>query len=186
MMVAVTGAAGFLGGAVIREAISESIRVRALARVTGSSPKVLNENVEWIFGDVRDPQVLPRLLIGCDAVIHLASAGVQQLDDLRFAVERDLPALMSLLAASIKMGIRRVILAGSCMEYGKTGSEIGERGLRECDPLMPINAYAIAKVAGFDIARNFAELFGVELVVLRPFHLYGLGESISRLVPSVI
>ena len=69
--VAVTGATGFIGGAIVRSLLDDGWRVRALVRPT-SFDKPLPVEVERISGSLTDTAALKELLSGCDAVVHCA------------------------------------------------------------------------------------------------------------------
>lgn len=68
VLVAVTGATGFVGQALLDRAAGGGIELRALAR----QPQAERPGVAWIGGDLADRDALDRLLAGAEAVIHLA------------------------------------------------------------------------------------------------------------------
>src|SRR5438445_7599900 len=84
--VLITGGAGFIGSHLANELIKNGYRVRALdslcPQVHGEGarrPVYLNPEVELHVGDVRNPDVVQRALIGMDAVYHfVAAVGVGQ------------------------------------------------------------------------------------------------------------
>jgi nucleoside-diphosphate-sugar epimerase len=67
-VIAVTGATGFVGQAVLEEAAKQGVNIRALAR-REQAPR---EGVEWVRGDLADRAALAALVAGADAVIHIA------------------------------------------------------------------------------------------------------------------
>ncbi len=72
--IAITGATGFIGGALTTRLKSAGWRIRALVR-SGSDHKRLNGTpVEWITGDLGDRESLQRLVVGSDAIVHCAGA----------------------------------------------------------------------------------------------------------------
>ncbi|HCW90547.1 MAG TPA: epimerase, partial [Marinobacter sp.] len=68
--VALTGATGFIGGAISRQLLAGGIRVQALSR----RPDRGGDGIEWIAGSLEDPEALSCLVAGADAVIHCAGA----------------------------------------------------------------------------------------------------------------
>ncbi|HEX7853184.1 MAG TPA: NAD-dependent epimerase/dehydratase family protein [Sphingobium sp.] len=70
MIAALTGATGFLGGAVLERLLGEGHQVRALTR----RPQPERAGVTWIAGDLADGKALASLVQGADAVIHVAGA----------------------------------------------------------------------------------------------------------------
>lgn len=68
MILAVTGATGFVGQAVLDEATQRGITVRALTRRTQSA----RDGISWISGDLGSHDALAELVRGADAVLHIA------------------------------------------------------------------------------------------------------------------
>lgn len=180
--VALTGSTGFIGRAVLGELHRRDMPVRALTR----RPPPPRLSADWLAGDIGDPHVWDRLLPGADVVIHLACAAMTDLGDVADNVQTNLPAFAALMAAARRHGIARVVVAGSCFEYGSTGELVTGRGLREDDPLRPTNIYGATKAAISLLAVPLAEALSLETIILRPFHVYGAGERADRIVPSVI
>ena len=186
MNLAVTGVTGFIGGNLLLAALGRGWSVRALYRSPARIERFAGLPVDWVLGEMVNPDVWSRLLPGCKAVIHLAASGVADLTDVFAGISVNSVAIAHLLYACRASGVRRVVLAGSCFEYGRTGDRIGERGLRETDPLEPVNPYAGSKAAGTQIAQALAVTLGLEVAILRPFHVYGPLEPSNRLIPYVI
>jgi len=67
-LIAITGATGFVGKAVLTRALADGHRVRALAR----RPQPPRDGVEWILGTLDDHGQLGKLVAGADAVLHIA------------------------------------------------------------------------------------------------------------------
>ncbi|MBU7579112.1 MAG: NAD(P)-dependent oxidoreductase [Porphyrobacter sp.] len=67
-LLAITGATGFVGSAVLNEALAQGHKVRALAR--REQPE--RAGVEWVRGDLGDTAALAALVAGADAVGHVA------------------------------------------------------------------------------------------------------------------
>jgi nucleoside-diphosphate-sugar epimerase len=150
MRILVTGNMGYIGPVVIahlRETMpdAELIGYDAgffAANVTsdGPLPEHLLDRQE--FGDVRD---LPaRLLIGVDAVVHLAAVSNDPMG-LRFeddTIEINQVASLRLAKLAADAGVANFVFASSCSIYGFAEG----RTCREEDPLNPLTAYARSKV----------------------------------------
>lgn len=126
--VLVTGGAGFIGSHLADELIASGYRVRALdilsEQVHGpgqSRPEYLDERVELIVGDVRDPEALEEALDGVDAVFHLAAAvGVgQSMYEINEYVDVNCRGTAVLLEALIKKPVKKLIVASSMSIYGE-------------------------------------------------------------------
>jgi nucleoside-diphosphate-sugar epimerase len=68
--VALTGATGFIGGALLRTLVDSGFHVRALTR----RPQPAVANVTWVPGDLQTPAALSTLLAGANSLVHCAGA----------------------------------------------------------------------------------------------------------------
>jgi UDP-glucose 4-epimerase len=182
MKLFITGGTGFLGAHVLNLAVAASHTVVAPRRV-GSQPRIpVSPKVHWIHGDLE--RRYARELEGCDALIHLAAHGVLELspgweDCFRVNVLQSL----RLWEDAIDAGVGRLILAGSCSEYGRSG-EAYER-LPTTAPLLPTGPYHAAKAAATLAAVGLCHERKVAVGILRPFHLFGEGEAPTRFWPQL-
>ena len=106
--VLVTGASGFVGGHVARTFAEAGHRVRGLSR----RPPLSDEDaptIEWIAGDLRDPEARRRALRGVRAVVHAAAWVSLGPDRLGEASAVNLEATRALLADCRALGVERLI-----------------------------------------------------------------------------
>src|SRR5690242_8456902 len=123
MRVLITGGAGFVGSHVADRLVADGHDVLLLDALLpqahgagGWSPPH-----EHVVGDVRDADLLARLLAGVDSVCHQAAMvghGVDPSDAPEYAAHNDLGTAV-LLAAMHAAGVRRLVLAGSMVVYGE-------------------------------------------------------------------
>ena len=71
-IVALTGATGFIGGAIVHRLRAANWQIRALVRPTSSRDHLAGIGLHWIEGDLSDLESLRRLVLGADAVVHCA------------------------------------------------------------------------------------------------------------------
>lgn len=126
--VLITGGAGFIGSHLADELLRQGHRVRALdnlsAQVHGegaSRPRYLDDAVELLVGDVRDPSACRRALIGIDAVFHLAATvgvGQSMYEVARYTDVNNLGTAV-LLEAIVKSPIGKLVVASSMSVYGE-------------------------------------------------------------------
>jgi dTDP-L-rhamnose 4-epimerase len=124
----ITGGAGFIGSHLADALLARGHRVRALdnlsPQVHGSPatrPGYLNEDVELIRGDVRDPEVVRHALNGIDVVYHLAAAvgvGQSMYEIAQYTSVNNLGTAV-LLEALAAQPVARLIVASSMSLYGE-------------------------------------------------------------------
>jgi nucleoside-diphosphate-sugar epimerase len=173
--VLVTGARGFLAAPLRAQLVRAGAELHALSR----KPPAETDGARWWQGVCDDGETARRLFaeIRPELVYHLAG-------DVGAAPDaaRVLPTFQSLLAstvhaldAALEVGCQRVVLAASLTEPDDTRTSP-----------TPGSPYAAAKWAASGYGRMFQALYGLEVVSVRPFMVYGPGQAPSKLVPSVI
>jgi UDP-glucose 4-epimerase len=136
LRIAVTGAAGFLGAALVRRLAREP-RVAQVVALDLRAGEPL-EKVRWVVEDVRSPK-LAGALAGADAVAHLAFV---VFGDLREAQETNVSGSANVFETAGRSGCKRVLFVSSVAAYG-TGHP--ERLLREEDPLRPVKGFVYSE-----------------------------------------
>jgi len=58
--------------------------------------------------------------------------------------------------------------------------------IKETDEIDPANPYALSKLLGEQLCSFYAKLYGVEVIILRPFNVFGSGQNSRFLIPSII
>jgi len=58
--------------------------------------------------------------------------------------------------------------------------------IKETDEIDPANPYALSKLLGEQLCSFYAKQFGVEVIILRPFNVFGSGQNSRFLIPSII
>lgn len=181
MRVFVTGGCGFIGSHVLNELNRQDYETVALRRI-GSSPCIdLDVQPEWVDGDLLVP--LGEVLSCCDAVLHLAAAGVHALNDWDQCFEVNLHHSLSLWRQAVRFGVQRFVIAGSCFEYGKSALHYDRIPVEA--PLMPTGAYHASKASATMAAIALASEHNLVMSILRPFHVYGEGEASLRFWPAL-
>jgi oxidoreductase len=170
--VAITGATGFLGGAVARELAWRGAEVHALCRHTSDRSRLDGAKVVWHEGDVTVPDTLTELLDRADWILHAAGrlgrAGVPE----RTYRSLNVDGTRNLMAAALATGRRpRVLHVSSPGILGPTGTNPATESAR----VAPTTAYERSKAAAEQVALEFAAR-GLPVVVARPGFVYGPGD----------
>jgi len=166
MLLALTGATGFIGQYLLREMPKRGYLVRALLRRPASTPVDVSSAV---IGDLARPQNMSAALEGVDAVVHSAGlahamSGVPE-DDYRLL---NTEATIRLARAARRAGARRFVFLSSIRaQCGPTAATV----LTEAVEARPTDAYGRSKLAA---ERALAEL-DLDWVSLRAVLVYGPG-----------
>ena len=145
-MLAVTGATGFVGQALIDAAAGSRVSVRALAR----QPQDKRKGVSWVQGDLADPKALAKLVRGAEAVIHIA--GVVNAPDAAAFEAGNVAGTMALVEAAVAAGVPRFVHVSS---------------LSAREPRL--SAYGASKARGEKVVMAS----GLDWTVVRPPAIYG-------------
>lgn len=169
----VTGAAGFIGRSIAAALLKRGEEVRGIDNfITGKRSNLGGlEAMEFVEGDLTDPQQCARACEGIQIVFHEAAlASVpRSVADPAATNLHCVTATLNLLVAARTARVRRVVYAGSSSAYGDTPT------LPKQEDMLPnpISPYAVAKLAGEQYMRAFARVYGLETVVLRYFNVFG-------------
>ncbi len=172
MTVLVTGATGFLGGALSRRLANAGARVRALAR-TPERAAVLRgiPGIDIVYGDVTAPDSLPETVRDCQIVFHVAvSFGSRQLQQ---AV--NVEGTRHIATAAADAGINRLVHVSSIAAYGYAQEGV----VTEDTPLATVthDPYSETKAEGERVLRAVASERGLSYSIIRPGMIYGPKSS---------
>jgi UDP-glucose 4-epimerase len=170
----ITGGAGFIGSNLVSALVHQDQRVRVIDDL--SSGKLENlapiaDQIEFVQGDIRDTALIGRLLADCDYVLHLAAVPsvARSVAEPELTHDVNVNGTLNVFREAKKAGVKRVLFAGSSAVYGN--SEVLPK-VEAMRPL-PLTPYAVHKICGEYYARLFSELYGLEVVTLRFFNVFG-------------
>ena len=185
MKVLVTGGAGFIGSHVCSHLLLQGHEVTIIddfndfynPEIKRANIRSLGGGVSLHEGDIRDCDFVRGVLSqgGFDAIIHIAArAGVRpSLLNPQLYIETNITGTHNLLAEAHQNGIGRFLFASSSSVYGLTKQVPFSEDLALPQTLSP---YAATKIAGEHLCGNYAHLYGMNVVCLRFFTVYGPGQ----------
>lgn len=171
MNIAITGANGFIGKNLIKSLNKLPYQVNAIIR-NSDCEKVISKNIEYIQLDYKKSNNQTFNLLGKpDILVHLAWSNLDDYNSVNH-LEVELENSYKFLKQMINSGVKNIIIAGTCFEYG-----LREGILCETDKVDPQNNYSEAK----DILRNRLEkikkLKNFKMTWMRIFYVYGDGQK---------
>jgi nucleoside-diphosphate-sugar epimerase len=182
--VLIAGAGGFIGANVVRALIARGDDVHALVRPGTSLARLedLLDRVSVHRLDASDHEALRECLgrVRPAAVVNAAKSRPNDVDPLA-PVRDNVMAPASLLVSAAGLGCARFLQLGSSTEY-----EARRGRLDESTPLRPTGMHGATKAAASLVCRELAAELGIDLVVLRPFQVYGPWDDPRHLVPTAI
>ncbi len=174
LMIAVTGASGFIGRAVVACARARGHSVLAIVRRAGSEPKEWDEGVTVIVADLLCHDDLGGVIAGADIVVHLAAIMTGDIESQRRNTVDTTQALCTAIISQPE--IPRLVLISSIAVYGyekvAPGGIINEDTSLEAAPEKR-DVYCRNKLQQEKIASAFAASHGMPLTILRPGAVFG-------------
>lgn len=182
MRILVTGGAGFIGANLVEHLLQnpEVKLVRVLDNLATGHLKNLDKarelkNFEFIEGDIRNFDTCLRACDGMDLVSHQAALGSvpRSINDPLSTNEVNISGTLNIFTAAKEKKIRRVVYAASSSTYGdhpglpKLEDNIGN----------PLSPYAVTKYVNELYAKVYANVYGMELIGLRYFNVFGPKQS---------
>ncbi|AKJ65532.1 NAD-dependent epimerase/dehydratase family protein [Kiritimatiella glycovorans] len=183
----ITGGAGFIGSHLVDALVDRGDSVVVLDDLSSGHLENLarvRDRIEFIEGDIRDPDTCLRASAGCDGIFHEAAL-VSVADSIRRPRDNhdiNLTGTVNLLEAARENGVRRMVMAGSAAVYGNEPT-LPKRETMNPDPITP---YAVAKLASEYELKTYAAMYGMEGVSLRYFNVYGPRQDPSSPYSGVI
>jgi nucleoside-diphosphate-sugar epimerase len=169
----VTGGAGFIGSHLAEELLRRGQRVRVVDSLITGKRRNLDHlgGVEFIEGDLAEPDVAVRAVAGMNYVLHQAAipSVPRSVKDPVTSNRANIDASLNVLVAARDAGVKRLVYAGSSSAYGNTPT----LPKREDMPPNPLSPYALQKLVAEQYCQLFTRLYGLETVTIRYFNVFG-------------
>lgn len=160
----VTGGSGKAGRAVVRDLVAHGYRVLNVDRVPPAE-----QLAPFLKADLTDLGQTIEVLHGADAVVHLAAIPAPGLQTEEATFRQNIGSTYNIFQAALLLGLRRVVWASSettlGLPFDRTPPQYAP--IDEAHPLSPESSYALSKVLGEEMARQFNRWSGIPFVGLR-------------------
>ena len=171
MKIAITGATGFIGRHVRSVLVkTDHVVVLVVRNVKKVGDRAANEEI--VVADLSQARTDWFELFGKpDAVLHLAWGGLPNYMD-SYHVDVELPMQLKFLQSLIDSGLKKLVVAGTCYEYGLSSGAISESQMTN-----PNTPYGVAKDSLRKALFEIRSKKDFELTWARVFYPYGEGQS---------
>ena len=181
MKVFITGATGFIGWHVVDQIQASGHDILAFT-LENDADEIGSKSIRRLCGDLGDVTSLKPAIRSFDpeVVIHLAWQGIPDYSEGISII--NLNNSIQLLDFIVEeTNCKKIIAAGSCFEYGKN------RGVcKESDPIQLKSFLSWAKYSLYQYLLLKCNQKKVELIWFRIFYVYGPGQRVGSLVPTLV
>src|SRR5215212_9437857 len=165
--VALSGAGGQVGSVLRPRLLERGVKLRSGGGQRPLTP--LSDAEEVTHGDLREPEVVDRLLHGVDVLIHLAGTSVER--PLPEIIENNLRALHTVYEGARRHGVKRIVFASSNHAFGMYS--VTDK-LSIDAPFRPDGFYGLSKAWGEAMTRMYWDKHGIEGISVR------IGSTLER------
>lgn len=185
----VTGGAGFIGSNICEHLLKLGYKVRCLDNLSNGKLENIQEflnhpKFEFIKGDIRDYTVCNAAMSDVKYLIHQAAWGSvpRSIDIPVKYCENNILGFVNVIEAARKNQVNRIVYASSSSVYGDIETLMKREGVEgECKA-----PYALTKKINEEWAQMYANLYGIEMVGLRYFNVFGPKQNPNGEYAAVI
>lgn len=198
MHILLTGGAGFIGSNFVRLVLRE----RPDYRITNLDSLTYSGNLEnltdfenderytFVKGDVRDPEILGKVMAGADAVVHMAAESHvdRSIMDSGPFVDTNTRGTQVMLDAwrRTQGNDKRFVYVSTDEVYGSLPLENPEIKFTETTPLDPSSPYSASKTGGDLLVNAYRHTFGMNLVTTRCSNNFGPFQFPEKVIPLFV
>ncbi len=189
----VTGGTGFIGSALVTALVKRGHKVRSLDNDSRGSRHRLGEvdkDVEFVVGDMRDPEVVRSAVKGVECVAHLAYVnGTEFFYTMpEVVLEVAVKGIFNVIDACVKEGVPELVLASSSEVY-QTPDRVPtpeDVPLVVPDPQNPRYSYGAGKILSELLAINYGRRHFKKTTIFRPHNVYGPDMGWEHVIPQFV
>lgn len=182
--VLVTGATGFVGPYLVRELLKKEAKVTVLIKDYVDNLAGLEDNITMINGDIVEQGSLKNAVDSVNIVFHLAAVSNVNyaIAHTRETFEINATGTLNLLEEARQNEVEKFVYVSSSHVYGIPKY----LPMDEQHPINPHEPYAASKAAAEMLVNTYALNYGLKTTIIRPFNMYGAGQSEGFIIPSII
>jgi dihydroflavonol-4-reductase len=173
--VLVTGATGFVGGAIARRLLADGRTIRVLARTPAAAAALEALGAEVAAGDVLEPDTVERAARGCEVVYHAAGVNGFCMRDPGPMRAANVSGTENVIAAAARAGARRVVYTSSAATIGEAAGVVADEDTPHRGAFL--SHYERSKYDAERAAVRVAQRYAIELVCINPASVQGPGRT---------
>ncbi len=173
MVTFLTGATGFIGGAILNRLLREGKRVLTLVRREEAACQLAAKGAHPVLGDLGNPVTYQEALRQSDVVIHAAGLNAFCLADPRPLYEVNVDGTRALLQAAGEAGVKRIVYTSSAVTIGEPYGQVAHEATPHRGTFL--SHYERSKYEAEQVALALARQ-GLPVVVLNPSSVQGPGR----------
>jgi dTDP-glucose 4,6-dehydratase len=190
--VLVTGAGGFIGSHLVGRLVGEGAGVRVFLRYNSQAkkgwldeaPQEIQDRLEVVWGDLKDPEAVRRAVKGVQVVFHLGALiaipfSYQNPTDF---FQTNVLGTLHVANACREFGVERLVHTSTSEVYGTAR----QAPMSEDHPQTGQSPYSASKIGADRLVESFILSFGLPAVILRPFNTYGPRQSERAVIPTIV
>lgn len=172
MKALVTGGAGFIGSNLVRRLLEEGHELCVLDNFsTGNRGNLQGLDLELVEGDLRSYERIATAARNVEVIFHQGAlpSVPRSIQDPLTTSAVNVEGTLNVLLAARDHGVRRIVFASSSSIYGDAP------GIprKESGPVRPLAPYAVSKLAAEQYCLAAHRVYGLEVVALRYFNVFG-------------
>ena len=171
----VTGASGFIGGALATRLLERGDEVVGLARSDEAAAVVATRGAEVARGNLLDEDSLVAGMQGCALAYHVAGVNSHCPSDPAMLLRVNVEGAEATVRAAARAGVPRVVFTSSAAAVGEPAGTVGREDTTHRGSYLSV--YDRSKHVGEQAAFRAAQRLGVELVAVNPSSVQGPGRS---------
>lgn len=180
--VLVTGATGFVGPYLVKELHERNACIKVLT--LNKSRDRFEDAITLVCGNITDPDSIQNVMKDVDIVFHLAAVSNVNyaITHPRETFETNATGTLNLLEEARKNDVGKFVYISSSHVYGVPQY----LPMDEKHPIDPHEPYAASKAAAEMLVKIYALNYRLKTTIIRPFNMYGPGQSKDFIIPSII
>ena len=186
----ITGATGFIGSHLAELCVKKGFEVIAFDRYNPNynlgwlEKSKYKDDINFVFGDIRDYDSVLKTMKGCKIVFHLAALiGIpySYLSPQAY-LKTNVEGTYNILESSKHLDIEQTIITSTSEVYGTAKyTPIDEK-----HPISAQSPYSASKISADQLAISYYNSFQLPIKIIRPFNVYGPRQSSRAVIPSII